>query len=69
MQPWYTNDSGYGGSFYHLQSNLEDIIIREISRGYLPDTTKRVLVVSERKIPRYQVLLRSMELQVVMGRQ
>ena len=50
-QPWYVVDAGAGGAFNHILAHLQDIQARYPPRGYSPDPTKSILVVSPRNVP------------------
>ena len=49
-QPWYANKNGCGGSFSDTQIHLDEILVKSLPRGYLPDPTKTILIISERDI-------------------
>ena len=52
MQLWYAENSGAGGTFDALQEQTREFLVRGLPRGYLPDLTKRILVVSTRNLQR-----------------
>ena len=48
-QPWYAYYSGTGGTFDVLHEHMRDMLARGPLRGYLPEPTKSILVISLRK--------------------
>ena len=66
-QPWYAYYAGAGGTFAALQTHIWDLMMRESPWGYLPDTTKRILVVSQRNVLRTKAYFKGMGVSVVIG--
>ena len=66
-QPWYSNNSGAGGSFLHIQSYLEDLMMQIPACVYLLEPTKIILVVSKNNFLRAQALFIGMVLRLVAG--
>ena len=54
-QPGYDYDAGVGGTFDGIHKHLENLMMREPPRGYFLEPTKRILVVSQRNVPRVEV--------------
>ena len=50
-KPWYPDNAGYGGEFRRIKYHLEALMQKGPSRGYLPDLTKSILVVSDFNVP------------------
>ena len=48
-QPWYADDARAGGKFPHILTHLRDFQARVLPRGYFPDQTKSIFVVTPRK--------------------
>ena len=48
----YVDDTGVGGSFGNILANFKDIQVRGPPRGYFPEPTKIILVVSPRNVTR-----------------
>ena len=44
-QPWYADNNGALGMFDHLENYFKTLNYNGLERGYLPDTTKSILVV------------------------
>ena len=65
---WYADDIGEVGTFKGIQCHLEDLMIRGPPRGYFPEPTKRILVVSLWNVPRAEAFFRGYGLQIVTGR-
>ena len=55
--PWYTDDAGEGGTFDHILAHFQDMQTRRPPRGYYPELTKSILVVSPRNVPRAEEFL------------
>ena len=51
MQTWYDDVTGAGGNFADIWAHLEDLMVHGTLLGYLPSTTKSILVVSPNKFP------------------
>ena len=51
-QPWYADSAGLGGTFKGIRSHIDNLIVRGHPRGYFPDITKSILVMSPWNIPR-----------------
>ena len=45
-QPWYADDAGSGGTFTKVQAHFQDLQVWEPARGYYPEPTKSILVVT-----------------------
>ena len=50
-QPWYVDDAGEGVNIEGIQRHLDDLMVRGTPRGYFPEPTKNILVVSPRNLP------------------
>ena len=57
-QPWYADDAGAGGTFGAIRQNLIDLMERGPLRGYFPEPTKRILVVSPWNVPQAEAFFR-----------
>ena len=57
-QPWYADDAGAGGTFGGIQRYLENLVLRGTPRGYFPEPTNSILVVSPQNIPRVEAFFR-----------
>ena len=51
-QPCYADDAGTGGTFKGIRCHLDDLMVRGAMRGYFPDPTNIILVMSPRNVPR-----------------
>ena len=58
---------GAGGKISHILAHLRDLQARGLPRGYLPQTTKSILVVDPRNVAREEEFYRKMGLKVVTG--
>ena len=45
-QTWYADDVGAGGKFQNILEHFRDLQARGTARGYYPEPTKSILVVS-----------------------
>ena len=68
-QPWYADDAGAGGKFGAVMAHFRDLQLKGPARGYFPEPTKSILVVSEQNLPRAKDYFRRMGVQVVTGSQ
>ena len=50
-QPWYSDGSGAGGTFANIQRHLDYLMVQGPPRGYFPEPTKSIVVVSHRNVP------------------
>ena len=66
-QPWYADDAGAGGKFGDIMAHFRDLQLKGPARGYFPEPTKSILVVSEQNVPRAKEYFRRMGVQVVTG--
>ena len=66
-QPWYADDAGAGGTFRDIMAHFRDLQLKGPARGYFPEPTKGILVVSEQNVPRAKEYFRRMGVQVVTG--
>ena len=57
-QNWHADDSGAGGNFAGIRQHLDDLIVRAPPQGYLPESNKRILVVSLRNVLREEAFFR-----------
>ena len=62
----YTNDIGAGRYSKTIQIQL-DLMGRGLDRGYFPDPTKSILVISGKNVQQSQMFFRGMGLKVVTG--
>ena len=51
-QPWYADDTGAGGTFTEVQAHFQDLQVRGPARGYYPELTKSILVVTPGNVAR-----------------
>ena len=56
-----------GGAFEHILDHFKDIQKRGEPRGYLPDLTKSILVVSPRNVPTTEEFFQGMGVKIVIG--
>ena len=66
-QPWYADDAGVGGKFRDIMAHFRDLQLKGPARGYFPEPTKSILVVSEKNVSRAKEYFCGMGIQVVMG--
>ena len=66
-QPWYPDDAGAGGNFVHMLAHIWDLQAWGLSRGYFPEPTKTILVVSPRNVARAEEFFRGRGIKVVTG--
>ena len=66
---WYDDDSGAGGTLSGIRRHLGYPMVIGPLRGYLPETTKRILVVSPQSIPWAEALFWGYGLKVMTGSQ
>ena len=66
-QLWYANDAEAVGLFEDIWYHLEDRMSRGPDHGYFPETSKIVLIVSDKMFQWFQMLLWGMSLKVVTG--
>ena len=60
-------NQGAGGIFCDIMAHFRDLQLKGPARGYFPEPTKSILVVSEQNVPRAKEYFRGMEVQVVTG--
>ena len=53
---WYTDVAEAGGIFEGIRRHLDDLMVREPQRGYFPEPTNIVLVVSPRNVFQVEAL-------------
>ena len=58
---------GRGGRFQYIMAHFRDLPLKGPARGYFPEPTKSILVVSEKNVPRAKEYFRGMGIQVVTG--
>ena len=66
-QPWYADDAGAGGKFEAVMAHFRDLQLKGPARGYFPEPTKSILVVSEHNVPRATEYFRGMGMKIVTG--
>ena len=66
-QLWYADDAGAGGKFGDVMAHFRDLQLKGPARGYFPEPTKSILVVSEKNVPRANTFFRGMGVKVVTG--
>ena len=66
-QPWYADDAGAGGSFTDILAHFKDLQLKGTARGYFPEPTKSILVVSEKNVPRANAYFRGIGMKVFTG--
>ena len=66
-QPCYADDAGAGGKFRDIMAHFRDLQLKGPARGYFPEPTKSILVVSEKNVPRANAYFRGMGIKVVTG--
>ena len=66
-QLWYADDAVAGGKFRDIMARFRDLQLKGPARGYCPEPTKSILVVSEQNVPRAKEYFRGMGVQVVTG--
>ena len=49
-QPWYADGAGAGGMFEALNDHMRYLMVREPPRGYFPEPTKSILLVSPKNV-------------------
>ena len=64
-QPWYADNVGNGGMFDALQDNMSYFLVRGPPRGYFPEPTEIILVVSPQNVQQSEEHFSRMGLQVV----
>ena len=57
-QPWYDDDARESGNFSVTCRYLNNLMFRGPLRDYLPKTTKSILVMSPRNVPRVEAFFR-----------
>ena len=50
VQPWYADETGAGETFEALHEHMRNLLARGPPRGYFPDPTKSILVISPRNV-------------------
>ena len=63
--PWYTDDTGAGGTFGGIRRHLDDLMVRGPPRRYFPDPTNSILVVSHQNAKQAEAFFRGYRLQIV----
>ena len=53
-QPWYADDSGAKGTLTGIKQNLNVLVVQGSPRGYFPEPTKSILVVSPQNVPQVE---------------
>lgn len=66
-QPWYADDGSAAGSFQHIKNFFTDLQILGPQYGYFPETTKSILVVSEKNVDPATTFFSDLGFQVVTG--
>ena len=61
------DDAGVGGKFSDSMAHFRYLQLKGPARGYFPEPTKSILVVSEHSVPRAKEYFRGMGVQVVTG--
>ena len=51
-QPWYVDYAGAGGTFAEVQAHFQDLQVWGPARGYYPELTKSILVVTPGNVAR-----------------
>ena len=51
-QTWYADDAGAGGTNNGIHHHLDDLMVRGPPYGYFPESTKSILGVCPRNLPR-----------------
>ena len=59
-QPWYADNAGAGGKFGAAMAHFRDIQLKGPARGYFPEPTQSILVVSEKNVPQAKEYFRGM---------
>ena len=65
LQPWYADDAGAGGNFEAVMAHFRDLQLKGPARGYFPNPTKSILVVSEQNVPQATEYFRGMGMKIV----
>ena len=65
--PWYTDAAGEGGTFEGIHLHLDNMVVRGPPRGYFPEPTKSIFVVSLRNVLRAEAFFQGYRLQIVTG--
>ena len=68
-QPWYADDPASGRTFSGICQHLDNLMVRGLLRGYFPDPTRRILVVSAWNVPHAEIFFCGYCLKVVVGGQ
>ena len=66
-QPWYADDAGAGGTFAEVQAHFQDLQVRGPARGYFPEPTKSILVMTPGNVARAEEYFRGMGIRFVTG--
>ena len=66
-QPRYADNAGAGGKFGAVMAHFRDLQLKGPARGYFPEPTKSILVVSEQNVPRAKEYFHGMGVQVING--
>ena len=64
---WYANETGAGRNFAASRLHLEDLMVSGPPKGYLPDPTNRLLVVSEKNAMQEEYYFRGLGLKLFTG--
>ena len=67
-QPWYADNTGAGGTFVALHDHTRELLVRGPLRGYFPEPTKSILVVSLQNFQQEEAHLQGMGVRVVTRR-
>ena len=66
--PWYADDVRAGGPFEHILAHFMDMQVMGPPRGYFPEPTKSILVVSPGNVLMSDDLFQGMGVKIVTGR-
>ena len=66
-QTWYSDGIDAGGTFTGIQRHLDNFLLQGPLRGYFPESTKSILVLSPQNVPQAEAFLRGYGIQVVTG--
>ena len=66
-QPWYADDTSVGGNFKARQEHMQEMLVQGPPRGFLPNPTKRILVISPLNVRRSEESFRWMGVRVFTG--
>ena len=66
-QPWHADDARAGGTFAKVQAHFQDLQVKGPARGYYPEPTKSILVVTPWNVARAEDHFLGMGIWVVTG--